>query len=131
MRLSLPLLRTARHHNAWFMDGGLYGGAMIRFGKRVSEHGNRSSRKFAPNMLWSSLYSHTLQRLVRVRLTARVLKTVDAMGGLDGYILGQRQLESLKAEALKKALVLRAWRQELAERGIDCRYELADRGKRI
>lgn len=131
MRLSSILNNTIRHHNAWFMDGGLYGGAKIRFGNRISEFKNKSRRKFALNLHWVSLHSQMLSRNIRVRVTTSVLKTIDALGGLDNYIMGQRQLEGLKAETLKKAIVLGAWRRELQEKGIQLQYPLKPVGRKI
>jgi len=36
------------------------------------------------------LWSEALQRFLRVRVTARVLRTVDKCGGLDEYLLGEK-----------------------------------------
>jgi large subunit ribosomal protein L28 len=36
------------------------------------------------------LYSEALGRFLRVRITARVLRTVDKCGGLDEYLLGEK-----------------------------------------
>ena len=60
-----------------------------------------------------------------------MLKRIDAVGGLDNYIMGQRRMEGLKAEALKKAMVLGQWRRELEERGIRLGYDLKECGKKV
>lgn len=123
MRLTTALhYATIRHHNSRFLDRGLFGGARIRFADRISPFGNRSRRKLELNMHWSSLYSQILGKAVRVKVTTTVLKRVDALGGLDNYILGQRVLEGQKAEWLKKALVVKQWQQELQEKGIPFAY---------
>jgi large subunit ribosomal protein L28 len=126
MRLTSPLLATIRHHNAYYMDCGLFGGAKIRFGDRVSPFGNRSRRKFELNIHWSSLYSSILGRTVRVKVTTDVLERIDEAGGLDNYILGQRVMENTKAEWLKKAMVLGAWQKELAERGLSMSLKMKE-----
>lgn len=131
MRLSSISFDTIRHHYGRFYDSGLYGGARIFSGHRVSSFGNKHNRKFELNLQWSSLYSERLQRCVRVRVTTTVLKTIDAVGGLDNYIMGQRRLDGLKAEALKKALVLRQWQSDLALNGINLKYQLLNCGKRV
>ncbi|KAF2460457.1 hypothetical protein BDY21DRAFT_335492 [Lineolata rhizophorae] len=68
---------------------GLYGGARIQFGNYVSPKWNVKSRRiWRPNLQYKRLWSPSLQRWVRVRLTTRVLRTIDKCGGLDEYLLG-------------------------------------------
>jgi len=77
---------------------GLYGRARVRFGNNVSEdHGIRTRRKWRPNVQTKRLWSESLGCFVRTRLTTRVLRTVDKLGGLDAYLLGEktRRIEDL------------------------------------
>lgn len=70
---------------------GLYGGAKIRFGNTVSEKYNRKSRTtWLPNRHTKRLWSKGLQAFIRVRLTARTLRTIDKLGGIDEYVLGPK-----------------------------------------
>ena len=131
MRITSPLFVTVRHHNSRFMDQGLFGGQKIRFGKNVTEFGKQSPRKFELNMLWSNQHSVLLNRPVRVRLTTAVMRTIDNIGGLDNYIMGQRRLENEKAETLKKAMVLAQWRRELASKSIPMKYNLLTRKNKL
>lgn len=71
---------------------GLYGGQRIRFGNNVSEKGkNKSRRSWRPNILNRRLFSKALNRHVQVRVSARVLRTIDKLGGLDEYLLGEKE----------------------------------------
>lgn len=68
---------------------GLYGEARIRFGNNVSEeHAVKTRRKWRPNVQHKRLWSASLGIFVRTRVTTRVLRTVDKVGGLDAYLLG-------------------------------------------
>lgn len=70
---------------------GLYGGTHIQYGNKVSEkHGNKSRRFWRPNIQSKRLWSAALRRMVRVRVQARVLRTIDKVGGLDEYLLGNK-----------------------------------------
>jgi ribosomal protein L28 len=115
---------VVKHLHFKIADKGLLGGARIRTGNRVSEFGNKTRRRWYPSMKWVSLFSETLQARLRMRTTPRVLKAIDAIGGLDNYILGQRKLESALALNLKHAMVLRRWRQELERQKLQPVYEV-------
>ena len=41
-------------------------------------------------MLRRKLWSDSLASFVKIRVTARVLRTIDKCGGLDGYLLGEK-----------------------------------------
>jgi large subunit ribosomal protein L28 len=70
---------------------GLYGAARIRFGNRVSGRNEiKTRRKWRPNVHSRRLWSAALQAHVRTRVTTRVLRTVDKLGGLDEYLLGEK-----------------------------------------
>lgn len=67
---------------------GLYGDQMIRFGNNVSkETETKTRRKWKPNVLSKSLYSVALKKRIKLRVTAKILKTMDREGGLDEYLL--------------------------------------------
>ncbi|KAF2185162.1 hypothetical protein K469DRAFT_707936 [Zopfia rhizophila CBS 207.26] len=68
---------------------GLYGGSVIQFGNNVSpDTETKTRRHWKPNVLSKSLYSITLKKKIKLRVTAKVLKTIDKVGGLDEYLLG-------------------------------------------
>ncbi|KAK3630422.1 hypothetical protein LTR56_017480 [Elasticomyces elasticus] len=78
----------------WYKQSslGLYGGQRIRFGNNVGEKfENKTRRSWQPNVLVRKLFSKALGRVVQVRVTTRVLRTIDKLGGLDEYLLGEKE----------------------------------------
>ncbi|KAJ0162256.1 54S ribosomal protein L24, mitochondrial, partial [Colletotrichum tanaceti] len=68
-------------------NNGLYGSARIRHGHNVSEkHHQVSNRTWRPNVHYKRLWSEALGVRVRIRLTTRVLRTVEREGGIDAYV---------------------------------------------
>ncbi|KAK1834600.1 hypothetical protein QBC39DRAFT_300743 [Podospora conica] len=68
---------------------GLYGSARIRYGNRVSERNEiKTRRSWRPNVQQKRLWSASLGTYVRTRVTTRVMRTIDKVGGLDEYLLG-------------------------------------------
>ena len=86
---SIPPYPLGEHRVYKQSNKGLYGGARIRFGNRVSERNEvKTRRKWRPNVHQKRLWSESLGAFVRTRVTTRVLRTVDKVGGLDEYLLG-------------------------------------------
>ncbi|KAL9633886.1 MAG: hypothetical protein Q9164_004427 [Protoblastenia rupestris] len=72
-------------------DSGLYGNAQIQYGNNVSERNEIKTRRvWRLNMHRKRLWSNALQDYVRVKVQARVLRTIDKVGGLDEYLLGEK-----------------------------------------
>ncbi|KUJ13215.1 uncharacterized protein LY89DRAFT_687418 [Mollisia scopiformis] len=70
---------------------GLYGTQKIRFGNMVSEKNEIKTRRYwRPNVQFKRLWSEALQNYIKLRITTRVLRTVDKVGGLDEYLLGEK-----------------------------------------
>jgi large subunit ribosomal protein L28 len=70
---------------------GLYGLQKIRFGNIVSKKNEiKTRRHWRPNVHFKRLWSDSLGTYIRLRITARVLRTVDKCGGLDEYLLGEK-----------------------------------------
>ena len=79
--------------SAWYKQSnlGLYGLQKIRFGNTVSKkHSVKNRRYWRPNVHRKNLYSEALGKMLRVRVTTRVLRTIDKVGGLDEYLLGDK-----------------------------------------
>lgn len=77
----------------WYKQSnfGLYGLQKIRFGNMVSEKNEIKTRRYwRPNVLRKRLWSQSLRTYLRIRVTARVLRTIDKCGGLDEYLLGEK-----------------------------------------
>lgn len=78
----------------WYKQSrlGLYGGQRIQFGNNVGEKIEvKSRRSWHPSILTRRLFSKSLDRPVQVRVSARVLRTIDKLGGLDEYLLGEKE----------------------------------------
>jgi large subunit ribosomal protein L28 len=57
----------------------------------VSEKNEIKTRRYwRPNVHSKRLWSEALQAYIRLRITTRVLRTVDKVGGLDEYLLGEK-----------------------------------------
>ncbi|KAK5131134.1 hypothetical protein LTR08_001282 [Meristemomyces frigidus] len=78
----------------WYKQSalGLYGTTRIRFGNNVGPKiAVKTRRTWLPNILTRKLYSKGLARHVQVRVSTRVLRTIDKVGGLDEYLLGEKE----------------------------------------
>ncbi|KAK4555457.1 hypothetical protein LTR86_007209 [Recurvomyces mirabilis] len=78
----------------WYKQSrlGLYGGQRIHFGNNVGDKfENKTRRSWHPNVLVRKLFSQSLNRHVQVRVTTRTLRTIDKLGGLDAYLLGEKE----------------------------------------
>ena len=53
----------------------------------MSHANNKTKRRFLPNLQVVSLLSDALGSAVRVRLTAYAIRTIEANGGIDAYLL--------------------------------------------
>jgi large subunit ribosomal protein L28 len=70
---------------------GLYGLQKIRYGNMVSSKNEIKTRRYwRPNVHQKRLWSVSLGKYIRTRVTARVLRTIDKVGGLDEYLLGEK-----------------------------------------
>ena len=77
-------------------------------GHKVSHSNIKTKRRFLPNLQNVTLISDSLNRSVRVRVSANALKSVDHRGGLDAFLLKAKDTElapkmlKLKREIAKK-----------------------------
>lgn len=62
-------------------------GKGVLAGNNVSHSNRKTRRRFLPNLQTVSLYSETLERSVRLRLSTNGIRTVEHKGGLDAYLL--------------------------------------------
>jgi large subunit ribosomal protein L28 len=83
-------------------------GKNVMRGHNVSHANNKSGRTFMPNLQHASLLSDALGRLVRVRVTAAALRTIEHNGGIDSYLVKARatklspEFQRLKRQIEKK-----------------------------
>lgn len=69
-------------------------------GQLRSHAENSTKRKFRPNLVNVTLISETLDRKVKLRISAHALKSVEHRGGLDAF-LAKASNEDLSPEVLK------------------------------
>jgi large subunit ribosomal protein L28 len=74
-------------------------------GHNVSHANNKTKRRFLPNLQSTTLLSDVLGELVRLRVTANGIRTIEIKGGLDAFLLGtpDRKLE-VEARRLKRRI---------------------------
>ena len=80
-------------------------GKAVLVGHKVSHSNRKTKRRFLPNLCNVTFRSETLDRDVRLRVSANALKTVDHRGGLDAFLVKARAEElSPRALELKRAV---------------------------
>ena len=83
-------------------------GKGVLTGNNVSHANNRTRRRFLPNLRMASLVSDALNQVVRIRLSANGIRTVEKSGGLDAFLLKTADAK-LPTEALQlKRRIVRA-----------------------
>lgn len=77
-------------------------------GHNVSHSNVKTKRRFLPNLVNVTLRSDTLGQAYKMRIAASSLRTVDKLGGLDGYLLKAKdatlpeKAAKIKRDILKK-----------------------------
>lgn len=71
---------------------GLYGGATIQSGNKISKGRNKGKtlRKWFPNVRVEKIRSEALDKELVIPIRARVMRTIRKCGGLDQYVLGDK-----------------------------------------
>ena len=78
-------------------------GKLPMAGQIRSHAENKTKRTFRPNLCQVTLISDTLQRKVRLRISAHALKTVERRGGLDAFLMKASDEElSERCQRLKR-----------------------------
>jgi|TARA_A100001391_G_scaffold79927_1_gene51959 large subunit ribosomal protein L28 len=78
-------------------------GKGVLTGNNVSHALNRTRRRFLPNLCDVTLISESLERSVKLRISASALRTVEHRGGLDAFLLKAKDEElSVRALGIKK-----------------------------
>lgn len=93
---------------------GLYHGRTVGFGNNVSFSERHTRRKFKPNVQDVRLWSQTLKTFIRFNATTAAIKAIDEKGGLDAYLLNNREDYVNSSEGL---LVKRRIEYTLRRRG--------------
>lgn len=75
-------------------------GVGVMSGNNVSHAHNKTRRRFLPNLCNVTFMSDKLGRSFKMRVTAKALRSVDHVGGLDAFLMKARD-EDLSDTALK------------------------------
>lgn len=80
-------------------------GKKPQFGNNRSHAMNKTRRRYNPNLQSTRLWSETLGRQIRLRLSAHALRSVEHIGGIDAFLkkASTDQL-TLDARRLKKQI---------------------------
>lgn len=62
-------------------------GKGVMRGNNVSHAHNKTRREFRPNVQHTSLMSDALGRMVRLKVSAAAIRTIEHSGGLDAYLM--------------------------------------------
>ncbi|HRK96253.1 MAG TPA: 50S ribosomal protein L28 [Rhodospirillales bacterium] len=68
-------------------------GKGVLTGNNVSHANNKTRRRYLPNLQETSVFSESLGRMVRMRLSTSALRTIEHKGGFDAFLVGARALE--------------------------------------
>ena len=80
-------------------------GKSVMSGNNVSHANNRTRRRFLPNLQSTSMHSEILERKVSLRVSTSAMRTVEKHGGLDAYLLQDRNAElAVEARELKREI---------------------------
>lgn len=80
-------------------------GKAVMYGNNVSHANNKLSRRFLPNLQNVSFTSEALGHSVSFRVSANGIRSVEAKGGLDQYLLDANDsLLGKRARAVKKVV---------------------------
>ena len=75
-------------------------------GNNVSKAINKTKRKFLPNLQMISFFSDKLGKKIKLKVTARGIKSVEHNGGIDNYVLNLKSKDhTLETLAIKKNLL--------------------------
>ncbi len=80
-------------------------GVSVMTGNNVSHSNRRTRRRFLPNLCDVTLMSDKLGRSYKLRVTAKALRSVDHVGGLDQFLLKAKDEDlSTQARRIKRDL---------------------------
>ncbi|SON57869.1 50S ribosomal protein L28 [Hartmannibacter diazotrophicus] len=84
-------------------------GKAVLTGNNVSHANNKSRRRFLPNLCSVTLLSEALGQSVRLRVSAKALRSVEHRGGLDAFLTKASETElSERARLLKRQIAKKA-----------------------
>jgi large subunit ribosomal protein L28 len=89
-------------------------GKGVLTGNNVSHAHNKTRRRFLPNLQVASIWSDSMEKSVRLRLSAYAMRLLEKKGGLDAYVLGTRNTQLPPEIRRLKKLIVRAVERKAA-----------------
>ncbi|KAK5451369.1 hypothetical protein LTS15_008133 [Exophiala xenobiotica] len=88
----MPSYPYGRNHAFREANFGLYGGATLQSGNKISKGRNKGKtlRHWFPNVRIEKFRSEALDTEFKIPATARVVRTIRKCGGLDQYVMGTK-----------------------------------------
>ena len=75
-------------------------------GNNVSKAINKTKRRFLPNLQMISFFSEKLEKTIKLKVSARGIKSVEHNGGIDNYVLSLKSKQHTpETMAIKKSLL--------------------------
>lgn len=106
---SLPLAAQTLFKRS---QAGIFAGKLKRFGNNVPNSKHKTPRTWLPNIQTKHFYLDSLRQQVKLRITARALRTIDKYGGLEPYLMGVKDTE-LGYEGMRLRLAIKDARRGL------------------
>lgn len=80
-------------------------GTGVMSGNNVSHANNRTRRRFMPNLQVVSLFSEILNRVFKLKICSKTLRSIEHNGGFDSYLESSSSKElTEEANRIKKAV---------------------------
>ena len=80
-------------------------GTGVQSGNNVSHANNRTRRRFMPNLHVVSLLSETLNKVFKLKICSKTLRSIEHNGGLDSYLEKASDKDlTPEAKAIKKQI---------------------------
>ena len=90
-------------------------GKAVMTGNNVSHANNKTRRRFLPNLVNVTLMSEALGQGFRMRIAASALRTVEHRGGLDAFLMKEREATlSPKAALIRRQVAKKQAETEAA-----------------
>lgn len=81
-------------------------GTGVMSGNNVSHANNRTRRRFMPNLQVVSLFSEALNRVFKLKICSKTLRSIEHNGGLDAFLESTSNTKLTdEAKQIKKAVL--------------------------
>ncbi|MEP1205770.1 MAG: 50S ribosomal protein L28 [Rhizobiaceae bacterium] len=89
-------------------------GKAVMTGNNVSHANNKTRRRFLPNLVNVTLMSEALNQRIRLRVSASALRTVEHRGGLDAFLMKEKETNLSQKAALMRRQVAKKLAEDAA-----------------